>query len=121
MSKLIQPDPDEVVEKANDLNAPLMPANEEAGFRRLTEEEKENFTGSLDMESLPNLFGLGTTDVESNSMSDIDIIQEKTTTHPLPQVKPLIHRIWPQAVVGLGLGVTSVWICFLGYGLLRLS
>jgi hypothetical protein len=53
-------------------------------------------------------------------MSDIDITQEKTTTHPLPQVKPLIHRIWPQAVVGLGLGVTSVWICFLGYGLVRL-
>jgi hypothetical protein len=30
----------------------------------------------------PNLFGLGTTDVESNSMSDIDITQEKTTTRP---------------------------------------
>jgi hypothetical protein len=64
-----------------------------------------------------NLFGLGTIDVESNSVSDIDITQEKTTTHPLPQVKPLIHRM---AVVGLGLGVTCVWICFLGYGFVRL-
>jgi hypothetical protein len=53
-------------------------------------------------------------------MSDIDITQEKTTPHPLPQVKRLIHRIWPQAIVSLGLGVTGVWICFLGYGFIRL-
>jgi hypothetical protein len=59
MSKLKQPDPDEVVEKANDLNAPLMPANDDTGFRPLTEEEKENFTGSLDLESLPKPVWLG--------------------------------------------------------------
>jgi hypothetical protein len=62
MLKLKQPDPDEVVEKATDLNAPLMPANDDTGFRPLTEEEKENFMGSLDakgrqlvsdLESLP--------------------------------------------------------------------
>jgi hypothetical protein len=45
--KLKQADPDEVVEKANDLNAPLMPANDDTGFRPLTEEEKENLMSSL--------------------------------------------------------------------------
>ena len=53
MLKLTQPDPDEVVEKATRLNAPLMPANDDTGFRPLTEEEKEKLTGSLDLESLP--------------------------------------------------------------------
>ena len=51
MLKLKQPDPDEVVEKTNDLNAPLMPelpASDEVGFRSLTEEEKKDFIGSLD-------------------------------------------------------------------------
>ena len=51
MLKLKQPDPDEVVEKTNDLNAPLMPdlaAGDETGFRPLTEEEKKDFIGSLD-------------------------------------------------------------------------
>jgi len=48
MSKLKQPDPDQVVEKTNDLNAPLMPANDDTGFRPLTEEEKKNFISSLD-------------------------------------------------------------------------
>ena len=53
MLKLKQPDPDEVVEKTNDLNAPLMPdlpASDEVGFRPLTEEEKKDFVGSLDAE-----------------------------------------------------------------------
>jgi hypothetical protein len=59
--KLKQPDPEEVVEKTNDLNAPLMPANDDTGFRPLTEEEKENFMALdakgrqmlADLESLP--------------------------------------------------------------------
>jgi hypothetical protein len=41
---LKQPDPDEVVEKTNGLNAPLMPdlrASYERGFRPLTDEEKK--------------------------------------------------------------------------------
>ena len=46
MLKLKQPDPDEVVERANDVHAPLIPAHDDAGLRPLTEEEKENFTGS---------------------------------------------------------------------------
>jgi hypothetical protein len=51
MLKLIQPGPDDVVEKTNGLNAPLMPdlpASDERDFRPLTEEEKKDFVGSLD-------------------------------------------------------------------------
>ena len=51
MLKLKQPDPDEALEKAKDLNAPLMPdlpASDETSFRPLTEEEKKDFVGSLD-------------------------------------------------------------------------
>ena len=28
-----------------------------------------------------------------------------------------VHRIWPAAVVAVGLAVTAAWSCFLGYGL----
>ena len=27
---------------------------------------------------------------------------------------------WPQAVIGLGLGLTVVWTCVLAYGVIRL-
>ena len=37
-----------------------------------------------------------------------------------PASDPLIHRIWPLAVVALGLGLTAVWTCALGYGLIYL-
>jgi hypothetical protein len=68
MLKLKQPDPDEVVENANDLNAPLAPdspASDNPGFRPLTAEQKKDFMDSLDakgrqiladLESPPNLF-----------------------------------------------------------------
>ena len=31
-----------------------------------------------------------------------------------------IHRIWPAAIVAVGLALTAVWSCFLGYGLIAL-
>jgi len=34
--------------------------------------------------------------------------------------QPLFHRIWPTAVIALGLGLTAVWTCLLGYGLVSL-
>ena len=70
MLKLKHPDADEVVETTNGLNAPLMPglrASDERGFRPLTDEEKNDFMGSLDangrqilanLESLPKPFWL---------------------------------------------------------------
>jgi hypothetical protein len=50
-----------------------------------------------------------------------DVTQKKSapTPHSEPQAES-IHQIWPQAVVGIGLGVTAAWMCFLGYGLVRL-
>ena len=33
----------------------------------------------------------------------------------------LICRIWPPAMITLGLGLTAVWIGLLGYGLVRLT
>ena len=71
MLKLIQPDPDELVEE---VNAPLIPdlrASNERGFRPLTDEEKKDFVGSLDangrqilanLESLPKPFWLRATE-----------------------------------------------------------
>ena len=32
----------------------------------------------------------------------------------------LIHRIWPPAMIALGLGLTAAWIGLLGYGLVLL-
>jgi hypothetical protein len=32
-----------------------------------------------------------------------------------PQSVPLIHRLWPPAIVGLGVGLTAAWTLFLGY------
>ena len=31
-----------------------------------------------------------------------------------------IHKIWPAAVVAVGLALTAVWTCFLGYRLIAL-
>jgi hypothetical protein len=33
---------------------------------------------------------------------------------------PLFQRIWPQAMIALGLGLTAAWACLLGYGLFKL-
>ena len=33
---------------------------------------------------------------------------------------PLIGRIWPSAIIALGLGLTVAWVCFLGYAVARL-
>ena len=35
-------------------------------------------------------------------------------------IEARIHRIWPAAVVAVGLALTAVWSCFLGYGLIAL-
>jgi hypothetical protein len=37
-----------------------------------------------------------------------------------PAHKLSVHEIWPTAVIGFGLGLTAVWICFLGYGLVKI-
>ena len=37
-----------------------------------------------------------------------------------PAAKLLFHRIWPPAIIALGLGLTAAWICLLGYELISL-
>jgi hypothetical protein len=37
-----------------------------------------------------------------------------------PARKVSVHQIWPKAVIWIGVGLTAVWICFLGYGLIKL-
>jgi hypothetical protein len=34
--------------------------------------------------------------------------------------EPFIHRIWPKAIVGIGLSATVLWTCFLAYEFGRL-
>ena len=36
------------------------------------------------------------------------------------QTNALFHRIWPPAIVILGLGLTAAWIALWGYGLVSL-
>ena len=33
---------------------------------------------------------------------------------------PVIHRIWPVAVIAFGLALTAAWMCLLGYGLVKI-
>ena len=41
-------------------------------------------------------------------------------TAPVPSADLFIRRIWPPAMIVLGLGLTATWISLLGYGLVTL-
>jgi hypothetical protein len=34
--------------------------------------------------------------------------------------EPLVHRVWPRAIIGVGLAVTVAWTCLLAFGFVRL-
>jgi hypothetical protein len=34
--------------------------------------------------------------------------------------EPVTHPFWPKAVITFGLVLTAAWMCFLGYGLVKL-
>ena len=34
-----------------------------------------------------------------------------------PAARPLFHRVWPAAIIALGLGLSATWTFLLGYGL----
>ena len=36
------------------------------------------------------------------------------------ELNGFIYRIWPGAIVGIGLAVTAVWVCILGYSFVML-
>jgi hypothetical protein len=40
--------------------------------------------------------------------------------HSASTTAPIIHRVWPIAVIAFGLGLTAAWVCLLGYGVVRL-
>ena len=52
-------------------------------------------------------------------MGDITQKMSAPAAHSGPQAEP-IHRIWPQAIVGIALSATVVWTVILGYGFVRL-
>jgi hypothetical protein len=54
------------------------------------------------------------------TMSDITQEMSAAAAHSIPQAKSFIHRIWPQAIVGIALTATTVWTCLLVYGFVRL-
>lgn len=56
------------------------------------------------------------------SPSAFDVSAPATEAKPvsLAAVQPLFDRIWPPAVIALGLGLTATWVSLLGYGLVRL-
>ena len=37
-----------------------------------------------------------------------------------PASQPLVHKIWPPAMLALGLGLTAAWTCLMAYGLVSL-
>jgi hypothetical protein len=53
-------------------------------------------------------------------MSDITQEMSAPAAHSIPQAKSFIHRIWPQAIVGIALSATVGWMCLLAYGFVRL-
>jgi hypothetical protein len=46
---------------------------------------------------------------------DVAILRRAVVDKARPQSVPLIHRLWPPAIIGLGLGLTTAWTLFLGY------
>jgi hypothetical protein len=54
------------------------------------------------------------------TMNEITDQTRAPAADPAAARKPLIYRIWPQAIVGFGLGLTVIWIFILGYGLVEL-
>ena len=44
----------------------------------------------------------------------------KAPAKPPHKVKSVIHRIWPTAIIAFGLTLTVVWMCFLGYALVKI-
>ena len=54
-------------------------------------------------------------------MSEITYEAAPTADKPsVPAATADVRQIWPKAVIAFGLGLTAAWICFLGYGLVKL-
>ena len=60
----------------------------------------------------PNVWGLTMRVITHETRADA------TDLASVPESR--IHRILPQAMVGIGLGFTVAWVCVLGYGFIAL-
>jgi hypothetical protein len=38
----------------------------------------------------------------------------------IPAPAEILHKIWPPAVIGFGLGLSAGWVYFLAYGLVKI-
>ena len=60
---------------------------------------------------------------EINSGQYVAAVNEERNSNFRPLTKitePVIHQIWPWAVLSLGFIFTAAWICLLGYALVKL-
>ena len=54
-------------------------------------------------------------------MTTNEITYEVAPTHDAARARePFLRRIWPAAAIILGLGLSVVWTCFLGFEIARL-
>ena len=54
-------------------------------------------------------------------MSEMTINETAPAPAGVGESKKAIHKIWPTAVVVVGLGFTVAWVIVLGYGILQNS
>ena len=40
--------------------------------------------------------------------------------HSASVTAPIIHRVWPVAVITFGIGLTAAWVCLLGFGVVKI-
>jgi hypothetical protein len=52
--------------------------------------------------------------------SDSNRASQTADTDVNSQREPVTYGIWPSALIVFGLGLTGVWVCFLGYLLFSL-
>ena len=48
------------------------------------------------------------------------VVDPAYSTASAEKPRPFIQRVWPEAAVGVRLGLSVVWTFFLGYGLIKL-
>ena len=53
-------------------------------------------------------------------MSEMTVNETAQAPAPTEESKQVIHKIWPAAVVVVGLGFTVAWVIVLGYGLVKI-
>ena len=58
--------------------------------------------------------------MQTQTVSAARALVPKEGLYSIPAAQPLLHRIWPPAIIALGLELTIAWTGFLGYELVFL-